>query len=166
MQHAQQPLPVNGSSVNGYGSGSASGSSAPVQSSRRPMTVTQSSQLLYTLLHDLTAEPIDPMAETFIKVRSNAYKVDLLKDPQKQGGSSSHTGGPLSSSTQNGTIDPLAKHMEDLKSAISSSGSVRRKSGIWRQCKGFLGYVAQYLDHNSQCTQPMYISKGCRSSDK
>jgi len=33
-------------------------------------------------------------------------------------------------------------------------------------CKGFLGYVAQYLDHNSQCTQPMYISKGCRSSDK
>jgi hypothetical protein len=34
------------------------------------------------------------------------------------------------------------------------------------QCKGFLGNVAQYLDHNSQCTQPMYIAKGCRSSDK
>jgi len=33
-------------------------------------------------------------------------------------------------------------------------------------CKGFLGNVAQYLDHNSQCTQPMYIAKGCRSSDK
>ena len=33
-------------------------------------------------------------------------------------------------------------------------------------CKGILGYVAQYLDHNSQCTQPMYRSKGCRSSDK
>ena len=35
-----------------------------------------------------------------------------------------------------------------------------------RVCKGFLGNVAQYLDHNSQCTQPMYIAKGCRSSDK
>ena len=33
-------------------------------------------------------------------------------------------------------------------------------------CKRFLGNVAQYLDHNSQCTQPMYIAKGCRSSDK
>ena len=33
-------------------------------------------------------------------------------------------------------------------------------------CNGFLGNVAQYLDHNSQCTQPMYIAKGCRSSDK
>jgi len=34
------------------------------------------------------------------------------------------------------------------------------------QCNGFLGYVAQYLNHNPQCTQPMYIAKGCRSSDK
>ena len=135
-QHAQQPLAVNGSSVNGYGSGSASGSasgsSAPAQSSRRPTTVTQSSQPPYRLPHDPTAEPIDPTAETFIKVGSNAYKVDLSKDPQKQGGSSSRAGGP-SSSSQNGAIDPLAKHMEDLKSAVSSSGSVRRKSGVWRQ---------------------------------
>jgi len=33
-------------------------------------------------------------------------------------------------------------------------------------CNRFLGNVAQYLDHNSQCTQPMYIAKGCRSSGK
>ena len=102
-QHARQPLPVNGSSVNGYGSGSASGfasgSSAPAQSSRQPTTVTQSSQPPYRPLHDPTAEPIDPTAEMFIKVGSNAYKVDLSKDPQKQRGSLSRAGGECGQST-------------------------------------------------------------------
>jgi hypothetical protein len=31
---------------------------------------------------------------------------------------------------------------------------------------GILGWVAYHTIHTSQCTQPMYNSKGCRSSDK
>ncbi|KAJ7023411.1 SH3 domain-containing protein [Mycena alexandri] len=70
---------------------------------------------------DPMAEPIDPTADTFIKVGPNAYKVDLTKDPTQSGASSSR--GVLASSPQNG-IDPLAKQMEDLQ----SKGTVRRRS--------------------------------------
>lgn len=117
------PPQTNGASVNGYGAGVGQGGQGiarrPTQSSTH-----QSSRIP----QDPNAEPIDPTAQTYIKVGSNAYPVDLSKDPQQQQqqGSSSRMGG--SSSIQpSGSIDPLAKHMEDLKNAVSTSGSVRRK---------------------------------------
>ncbi|KAF8151931.1 hypothetical protein K438DRAFT_1688022 [Mycena galopus ATCC 62051] len=73
---------------------------------------------------DPLAEPLDPNADTFIKVGNHAYKVDLTKDPT-QPGASSRTA--LSSSPlqmQNGAVDPLAKQMEELQ----TQGTIRRNS--------------------------------------
>ncbi|KAJ6497376.1 SH3 domain-containing protein [Mycena sanguinolenta] len=72
---------------------------------------------------DPLAEPMDPNAETFIKVGQNAYKVDLTKDPTQPGPSSSSRVVP-SSSPLNGAIDPLAKQMEELQ----TQGTIRRQS--------------------------------------
>ncbi|KAJ7133685.1 hypothetical protein C8R43DRAFT_1022755 [Mycena crocata] len=74
---------------------------------------------------DPLAEPIDPTADTFIKVGPNAYKVDLTRDPTQQQGSSASRVTPLSQLSQTDAFDPLAKQMEDLQSA---SGTVRRRS--------------------------------------
>ena len=118
---SQQAPQVNGSTVYPH--------SAPATSSTAPSTQSlgrQSTQSRKAPPHDPLVETIDPTAETFIKVGSNAYKVDLSKDPQMQSGPSSR---PTAASPSKYTsVDPLAKHMEDLKNAVSSSGSVRRKS--------------------------------------
>jgi hypothetical protein len=78
---------------------------------------------------DPLAEPIDPTADTYIKVGSNAYRVDLSRDPQQQAGSGR---APTVSSVQNGAlaggVDPLAKQMEDLKMAAGKRNSVWNKS--------------------------------------
>ncbi|KAG6847490.1 hypothetical protein H0H93_007811 [Arthromyces matolae] len=83
---------------------------------------------------DPYAEPIDPTAETFIKIGENAYKADPNRDPQnyQQPQGSVFNNQPLVASPTkaigNGAVDPLAKHMEDLKNSVQSTGSVRRKS--------------------------------------
>ncbi|KAG6918864.1 hypothetical protein DXG01_010927 [Tephrocybe rancida] len=81
---------------------------------------------------DPYAEPIDPNAETYIKVGDNAYRADPTKDPQMQSQSGMFNNKSVASSPTkalgNGAVDPLAKHMEDLQNAVSSSGSTRRKS--------------------------------------
>jgi len=91
---------ANGSSINSAPSSSQS-------SSRRPT---------------YDGEPIDPMAQTFIKVGSNAHRVDLSNDPQQF----SRSGG--SSPLQHGTkgADPLAEQMEHPKNVASGSGIVRK----------------------------------------
>ncbi|EAU91195.2 SH3 domain-containing protein [Coprinopsis cinerea okayama7 len=78
---------------------------------------------------DPHAEPIDPTAETYIKVGNHAYKVDPSKDPQQQ------TGAPIANRTaspvkqENGaTIDPLEKQLQELKNAVSIGGSTRRNT--------------------------------------
>ncbi|KAF8633413.1 hypothetical protein AX17_004584 [Amanita inopinata Kibby_2008] len=77
--------------------------------------------------HDPQAEPIDPTAETFIKVGSSAYKVDLTKDPQQPGPSNSRSS-TLTSTRPEGSIDPLARQLEELKIAVQNSGSGRRNT--------------------------------------
>ncbi|KAJ7496567.1 hypothetical protein FB451DRAFT_1455796 [Mycena latifolia] len=106
QQQQQQQQHTNG--INGV--------SSPAEVARRPSSYRVPPR-------DPLAEPIDPTADTFIKVGPNAYRVDLTRDPQQQGASSSRM--TLSSSPQNGGFDPLAKQMEDLQSA---SGTVRRRS--------------------------------------
>ena len=76
---------------------------------------------------DPQAEPIDPTAETFIKVGNSAYKVDLSKDPQHAGPSSSRASTSLSTRPE-GSIDPLARQLEELKIAVQNSGSGRRNT--------------------------------------
>ncbi|KAJ7647451.1 SH3 domain-containing protein [Roridomyces roridus] len=99
------------------------GNGAPSDLSRRPTSATTKSvSPSYRVPPpDPLAEPIDPTADTFIKVGSNAYKVDLTKDPTQQTLASSR----VSASAQKGGFDPLAKQMEDLQSAASA---VRRRS--------------------------------------
>ncbi|KAG6901691.1 hypothetical protein C0995_009182 [Termitomyces sp. Mi166 len=81
---------------------------------------------------DPYAEPIGHDTEPYLKIGDNMYKVDPNKDPQMQQGSLFNNTRSNSSSPVkgigNGAVDPLAKHMEDLKNAVSSSGSTRRKS--------------------------------------
>ncbi|KAF5375495.1 hypothetical protein D9615_009204 [Tricholomella constricta] len=124
-----QPVPqANGSSGHTVSPGPGSSSSPSGQALARQVT-NVSRQSHRVPPQDPLAEPIDPMAETFIKVGPNAYKADPNKDPQMQGGMFNR--GSASSPTKaiaQGIIDPLAKHMEDLKNAVTSSGSVRRKS--------------------------------------
>lgn len=118
----QQPPQVNGSVVHPYSAPATSTTPPSAQNLGRQVTQSRKAPP-----HDSLADPIDPTAETYIKVGSNAYKVDLSKDPQMQSGSSSRSNAG-SPSKQTGVIDPLAKHMEDLKNAVSNSGSVRRRS--------------------------------------
>ncbi len=128
---------------------SAVSSSSSAQPTARRQSIgssLQQQQQLQNVLRDPYAEPIDPSAETYIKVGNNAYKVDPFKDPQQQGPSSSTTRFNTASPTkveqkpkaaasswdsglgQNGAVDPLMKQLEDLKNAVSSSGSVRRSA--------------------------------------
>ncbi|KNZ74046.1 Septation protein imp2 [Termitomyces sp. J132] len=81
---------------------------------------------------DPYAEPIGPDSEPYLKIGDNVYKVDPNKDPQQHNSLFNNTQSNLSpiksNGNGNGVVDPLAKHMEDLKNAISSTGSTRRKS--------------------------------------
>ncbi|KAJ3980619.1 SH3 domain-containing protein [Lentinula detonsa] len=85
--------------------------------------------------HDPLAEPIDPNAETFIKVGGNAYKVDLNNDPQRQGSTgyvAPRSASPSKlNSASSAADDPLAKQLEELQNQVQSVGSVRRNS-VWR----------------------------------
>ncbi|KAJ7286846.1 SH3 domain-containing protein [Mycena rebaudengoi] len=100
----QAPSPTNGS-LNG-------GPSSDV--SRRPTTKSVSPSYRVPP-RDPLAEPLDPTAETFIKVGNNAYKVDLSKDPtQQQGGASSSSSRAIMSSS--------------AADGGAQSGSVRRRS--------------------------------------
>ncbi|PFH52204.1 hypothetical protein AMATHDRAFT_46558 [Amanita thiersii Skay4041] len=87
--------------------------------------VAESSTARSNINHDPQAEPIDPNAETFIKVGNAAYKVDLTKDPQQAGPSTSRSS---MSTRPGGSIDPLARQLEELKIAVQNSGSGRRNT--------------------------------------
>ncbi|KAJ2928654.1 hypothetical protein H1R20_g8427, partial [Candolleomyces eurysporus] len=84
--------------------------------------------------HDPLAEPIDPNAETYIKVGNNAYKVDLTRDPQQQSTiptNRSAPASPVKSSSpmkQDGPIDPLQKQLQELQNVVSTTGSARRNT--------------------------------------
>ncbi|KAF9463554.1 hypothetical protein BDZ94DRAFT_1321699 [Collybia nuda] len=124
QQPVQQPQPqINGSMT-------PSGTSPGPSLTRQPTSATQASRQSYRVPpQDPLAETIDPTAETYIKVGNNAYKVDPSKDPQTQNSLSNRNSAiPSPSKQQNTPVDPLAKHMEDLKNAVNNSGSVRRKS--------------------------------------
>lgn len=138
-----QTIPyTNGTSNHHHHAGpSTSPSNAAPSPNRRQSTLASplaqaQQQQLQRVLQDPYAEPIDPNAETYIKVGNHAYKVDLSNDPQSQqypGPSSSirqTTNNQLTASPtkQNGTVDPLMKQLEELQNAVSTSGSVRRNT--------------------------------------
>lgn len=145
---SQQVVPhTNGNAKTALRNGPSptASSSTPSQPAARRQSLgssLQQQQQLQKVLQDPYAEPINPSAETFIKVGNNAYKVDLSKDPQPQVSSSStrynstapfkvdNKPGSTSASAglgQNGTVDPLMKQLEELKNAVSS-GSGRRNT--------------------------------------
>lgn len=107
---------ANGSSsANGQGSLSRN---ATASSQHQP-----SQQGSFRQQHDPTAEPIDPTAETMLKVGNSVYKVDPTNDPQQQQGGS-RVGAPVNGG--NGSAeDPLLKTMTDLRSAASRKNTTR-----------------------------------------
>jgi hypothetical protein len=117
----QQQQPLQQQHTNGF-SPTTNGGGAVQDVSRQPTTRKSVSPSYRVPPRDPLAEPIDPNADTFIKVGPNAYKVDLSKDPTQAGPSSSRVS--LSSSPQNGGFDPLAKQMQELETA----GTIRRKN--------------------------------------
>ncbi|PPQ70830.1 hypothetical protein CVT26_014035 [Gymnopilus dilepis] len=107
----------------------AASSSQAVRRQSTAMGQSSQQQQLQRVLQDPYAEAIDPNAETYIKVGNNAYKVDLNNDPQQQSGSSAmRQSAPSPMKPQNGGVDPLVRQLEELQSAVSSSGSVRRNT--------------------------------------
>ncbi|KAF8466521.1 hypothetical protein JB92DRAFT_3061254 [Gautieria morchelliformis] len=79
---------------------------------------------------DPHAEPIDPRAETLLKVGTNAYPVNLGEDPQQsRTGPNGSVGGNVGEQD-----DPLAKQAKALRDA--SRGSVRRGNAPIRQSPG------------------------------
>jgi len=138
---AQQAVYVNGHSNNqpAYGVGPPAPGPNGQPPQRKPTHTSQApSQVLQIprIPHDPHAETIDPTAETYIKVGNNAYKVDLSKDPQQQGRTKAPSPSIRSNASSpvkpigNGsaTVDPLAKQLEELQNAVSSTGSVRRNT--------------------------------------
>ncbi|EDQ99507.1 uncharacterized protein LACBIDRAFT_316391 [Laccaria bicolor S238N-H82] len=134
---AQQAVYVNGTHNNqpAYGAPAPGPTGQPPQ--RKPTYASQApSQTSQRILQDPHAETIDPTAETYIKVGNNAYKVDLSKDPQQQGRIKAPSPSIRSNASSpvkpigNGstTVDPLAKQLEELQNAVSSTGSVRRNT--------------------------------------
>jgi hypothetical protein len=123
---------VNGTPINGQTQ--AQSSTSAQQGAQRQSAIGNQQQPpppSFRPPQDPHAEPIDPTADTYIKVGSNAYKVDLSRDPQQSG---SGSGSGRSASVQNATlgggggIDPLAKQMEDLKNAAGRRNSTWSKS--------------------------------------
>ena len=104
----------------------------PTYSSQAPSQTSQ----IPRIPQDPHAETIDPTAETYIKVGNNAYKVDLSKDPQQQDRTKAPSPSIRSNASSpvkpigNGsaTVDPLAKQLEELQNAVSSTGSIRRNT--------------------------------------
>ena len=131
QQASQQQVPqTNGTSH--QRSASSVSPSPPTnthQVLQRRLTASAQSAQLQRVLQDPHAEPIDPNAETYIKVGSNAYKVDLSKDPQNQSGSSVRNGVAAPTRQNNGTaVDPLVKQLEELQNTVSTTGSGRRNT--------------------------------------
>ncbi|KAF8058691.1 SH3 domain-containing protein [Lyophyllum atratum] len=126
MAVQQAPLPQS----NGFGGPPVSPGPGPSPSpSGRGVARQSTTRQSYRVPpQDPLAEPIDPTAETYIKVGNNAYRADPNKDPQMQSGIFNRASSASPTKVGNGILDPLAKHMEDLKNAVTSSGSVRRKS--------------------------------------
>ncbi|KAJ3844216.1 SH3 domain-containing protein [Lentinula raphanica] len=129
---------INGQ--NGYSSspsraGSSSSPAAGTSSQPLSRKSTHRSSYRNPPPHDPMAEPIDPNAETFIKVGGNAYKVDLSNDPQRQGSmgySAPRSASPSKlNSASSAADDPLARQLEELQNQVQSGGSVRRNS-VWR----------------------------------
>ncbi|KAK7057810.1 septation protein imp2 [Favolaschia claudopus] len=118
-QSSDQPPPQF---ANGYTQSPSSNGPSPDVS--RQVTRKSVSPSYRVPPRDPLAEPLDPTADTFIKVGPNAYKVDLSKDPAQPGPSASSRMS-MSSSPQNASaVDPLAKQMEELQ----TQGTVRRNS--------------------------------------
>lgn len=99
--------------------------------SRRPTAASQHqppAQGSFRPQNDPNAEPIDPTAETMLKVGNSVYKVDPTNDPQQQQQGAGRAAIPP---VQNGGIgapeDPLLKTMVELNAA-SSEGNSRRNS--------------------------------------
>lgn len=152
LQQQQQPYPngvgpscspkkpyqnqITGSSVSpGVSATLAQRPMANATSSSQP----QSSHRPTSSAYDPHTEPVDPTAETYIKVGNNAYRVDPSKDPQMNPGTSGSGSGSASragppATKQNG-IDPLQKQLEELQSGLSALGSNRRNT-IRRQSVG------------------------------
>ncbi|RXW25003.1 hypothetical protein EST38_g857 [Candolleomyces aberdarensis] len=109
---------------------------SPFSVQRKPTVSTRTSTSASTsrFPHDPLAEPIDPNAETYIKVGNSAYKVDLTRDPQQQltiPTNRSAPASPVKSSSpmkQDGSIDPLQKQLQELQNVVSSTGSARRNT--------------------------------------
>ncbi|KAJ3904265.1 SH3 domain-containing protein [Lentinula edodes] len=120
--------------VNGQ-NGQLSSSPSHVSSSTAAQPLSRRSTHRNPPPHDPLAEPIDPNAETYIKVGGSAYKVDLNNDPQRQGSmgyNAPRSASPSKLNSANSAVDdPLAKQLEELQNQVSSVGSVRRNS-IWR----------------------------------
>ncbi|KAL1945469.1 hypothetical protein VTO73DRAFT_2320 [Trametes versicolor] len=77
---------------------------------------------------DPQADPIDPTARTMLKVGSNAYEVNLGRDPQ------AHSGPPDPAATARvgQDDDPLRRQMDELRNATSAGGGSVRRSGQWK----------------------------------
>lgn len=112
--------------ANGNGSAAPNGAGSTQQLNRRP---TAKSALQPP--SDPHADPIDPTAETMLKVGNQAYKVDPSKDPQQPS-----NGRPTASPAQNGSVgdpnDPLAQRMAELNKAVSSEGGSGRRNSTYR----------------------------------
>lgn len=129
--------PVNGQSqpyTNGIpppAQANPAGSSSGWNVSRKPTAAATPPSHLPS---DPLAEPIDPNAETFIKVGNNAYKVDLSRDPQQQQRNVPARSAPASpvkaasAIQQDGTMDPLQKQLQELQNTVSVTGSTRRNT--------------------------------------
>ncbi|PPQ82339.1 hypothetical protein CVT24_002318 [Panaeolus cyanescens] len=107
----------------------------PLQNGRTPAnkrasTVGTPAQQLRQVLHDPHAEPIDPNAETYIKVGTNAYKVDPNRDPQGSSGIRASMSSPVKANGNSAAVDPLVKQLEELQQQSSSTNSARRNTLI------------------------------------
>jgi len=151
----EEPEPVN---TAGVGAGGGNRNSVPDPSPNRPIsqpsnmngvnghrsTPSNASSNQHALVRKSTnmsyrhpapdpmAETIDPTAETFIKVGSNAYRVDLNNDPQRR--SADHAFSPVSAGSNTTADDPLARQLEELKNQVAA-GTTRRNS-VWRGQSG------------------------------
>ena len=109
--------------TNGIGSAAPNGAGSTQQLNRHPTAKSHG---------DFHSDPIDPTAETMLKVGNQAYKVDPSKDPQQQ----PTNGRPTATPAQNGNVgdpnDPLAQRMAELNKAVSSEGSNGRRNSTYR----------------------------------
>ncbi|KAF8627640.1 hypothetical protein AX15_004334 [Amanita polypyramis BW_CC] len=121
------PSQINGASTN---SGPPSPEILPDHLAKRRSTIYQAAELpsaRSASKPDPQAEPIDPTAETYIKVGNSAYKVWGSQFPQA-GPSNSRAQSTSASTRPEGSIDPLARQLEELKIAVQNSGSGRRNT--------------------------------------